>query len=125
MNTLTAGIVGGVAAAVVGVSAMVFATRSDNGDEADKKEVAATRTECSTERVVTNKEWGAKTVTGTVLGGAAGGAIGHQFGSGKGQDAATVAGALGGAYVGNKVAKENFPDQEVSYRERCREVPAG
>ncbi len=42
-----------------------------------------------------------------------------------GKDAATAAGAVGGAYVGNKVAKENFPDQEVSYRENCREVPAG
>ncbi|PPE72499.1 hypothetical protein C3942_18320 [Solimonas fluminis] len=124
MNNLTAGIVGGVAAAVVGMSAMVFATRSEQGDAADKDQVAATRTECRTERVVTRKEWGAKSVGGTVLGAAAGGAIGHQFGSGRGQDAATVAGALGGAYVGNKVAKENFPDQEVSYRERCREVPA-
>lgn len=123
MNNLTAGIVGGVAAAVVGMSAMVFASKS--GDEpGDKKEVAATRTECRTERVVTNKEWGAKRVTGTLLGGAAGGALGHQIGGGSGKDVATVAGALGGAYMGGKVAKEHYPDQEVSYKERCREVPA-
>ena len=129
MNNVTAGIVGGVAAAVVGMSALVFANKSGDepGSDADKdrKEVAATRTECKTERIVTRKEWGAKTIGGTVLGAAAGGAVGHQFGGGSGKDAATVAGALGGAYVGNKVAKENFPDEQVSYRERCREVPAG
>ena len=123
MNNLTAGIVGGVAAVVVGMSAVVFANRSDDGADA-KKEVAATRTECRTERVVTNKEWGAKRVTGTLLGGAAGGALGHQIGGGSGKDIATVAGALGGAYAGGKVAQQHYPDQEVSYRERCREVPA-
>ncbi len=121
MNKLTVGIVSGVAAAVVVTSAMVFATR----DESKATEVAATKTECTTERVVTNKEWGKNSVFGTILGGAAGAAVGHQIGGGSGKDAATAAGAVGGAYVGNKVAKNNFPDQEVSYRERCREVPAG
>ncbi|AXQ27766.1 glycine zipper 2TM domain-containing protein [Solimonas sp. K1W22B-7] len=128
MNNVTAGIVGVAAAAVVGMSAMVFATRSGEGDAAgkadkDKKEVVATREECHTERVVTNKEWGAKRVTGTILGGAAGGAIGHQIGGGSGKDVATVAGALGGAYAGGKVAQKHYPDQEVSYREKCRQVP--
>jgi uncharacterized protein YcfJ len=120
MNKMTVGIVSGVAAAVVVTSAMVFATRSDEADE-----VAATKTECTSERVVTNKQWGKNAVAGTIIGGAAGAAVGHQFGSGSGKDAATAAGAVGGAYVGNKVAKENFPDQEVSHRETCREVPAG
>ncbi|MDM4768949.1 glycine zipper 2TM domain-containing protein [Solimonas sp. SE-A11] len=124
MNNLTAGIVGGVAAAVVGMSAMVFASKSGDEPAADKKEVAATREECRTERVVTNKEWGVKRVTGTLLGGAAGGALGHQIGGGSGKDVATVAGALGGAYAGGKVAQQHYPDQEVSYRERCRQVPA-
>jgi uncharacterized protein YcfJ len=121
MNNVTAGILGGVTVAAVAASALVFATRG--GDEAN--EVAATRTECTTERVVTNKEWGKNSVFGTVLGGAAGAAIGHQIGGGSGKDVATAAGAVGGAYVGNKVAKNNYPDQEVSYREKCREVPAG
>jgi uncharacterized protein YcfJ len=119
MNNLAAGIVGGVAVAVVAGSALVFASNSKHGD------AAATRTECTNERVVTNKEWGANAVTGTVLGGAAGGVLGHQIGGGHGKDVATAAGAIGGAYLGNKVAKEKYPDQEVSYRERCREVPAG
>lgn len=119
MNKTTIGIVSGVAAAVVVTSAMVFATRPDESGE------VATRTECTTERVVTNKEWGKNSVAGTIIGGAAGAVVGHQFGGGSGKDAATAAGAVGGAYVGNKVAKENFPDQEVSYRENCREVPAG
>ena len=123
MNNMTAGIVGGVAATLIATSAMVFATR---GEEAGKDKVAATRTECKTERVVTRKEgWGTNSVVGTVLGGAAGGALGHQVGGGSGKDVATVAGALGGAYVGNKVAKDKYPDKEVSYREKCREVPAG
>ncbi|HEY0972984.1 MAG TPA: glycine zipper 2TM domain-containing protein [Solimonas sp.] len=120
MNNLVAGIAGGVAVALVATSALVFATRGD-----DKTEVAATKTECTTERVVTNKEWGANSVAGTILGGAAGAAIGHQIGGGSGKDAATAVGAVGGAYAGNKVAKKHYPDQEVSYRERCREVPAG
>ncbi len=121
MNNVTAGIIGGVAATLIATSAMVFATRGEK--EEDK--VAATRTECTQERVVTNKQWGANSVVGTVLGGAAGAAIGHQIGGGSGKDAATAAGAVGGAYVGNKVAREKYPDQEVSYREKCREVPAG
>ena len=131
MNNLTVGIVSAAAAAVVVTSAMVFATRDGTGatePEARKPEVqkvAATRTECNTERVVTQKEWGKNAVFGTILGGAAGAAVGHQIGGGSGKDAATAAGAIGGAYVGNKVAKNNFPDQEVSYREHCREVPAG
>ncbi len=120
MNNLTAGIVGGVAVALVTASAVVFATR-----KGDAQEVAATKTECTTERVVTHKEWGTNSVVGTVLGGAAGAAIGHQIGGGSGKDVATAAGAIGGAYAGNKVAKQKYPDQEVSDRERCREVPAG
>lgn len=121
MNNLVAGIVGGVTVALVATSAMVFATRDRDG----KQEVAATKTECTTERVVTNKEWGTNAVVGTVLGGAAGAALGHQIGGGSGKDVATAAGAVGGAYAGNKVAKKHYPDKEVSYRERCREVPAG
>lgn len=121
MNNVVAGVIGGVTVAVLATSAMVFATRDGEGDD----KVAATKTECVTERVVTNKEWGKNSVFGTVIGGAAGAVAGHQIGGGSGKDAATAAGALGGAYVGNKVAKENYPDQEVSYRERCREVPAG
>lgn len=120
MNNMTAGIVGGVAATLIATSAMVFATRGENAED----KVAATRTECTQERVVTNKQWGTNAVVGTVLGGAAGGALGHQVGGGSGKDVATAAGAIGGAYVGNKVAKEKYPDQEVSYREKCREVPA-
>jgi uncharacterized protein YcfJ len=83
----------------------------------------ASHTECSQEKVVTNKEWGVRSVAGTLLGGAAGGVLGHQIGGGHGKDAATAVGAVGGAYVGNQVAKKNFPDQEVSYREKCRTVP--
>ncbi|HSW13599.1 MAG TPA: glycine zipper 2TM domain-containing protein [Solimonas sp.] len=126
MNNMAAGIAGGVATVVVAASALVFATRSEHGDDGKAEtqhKVAATHTECSTERVVTRKEWGANTAAGTVIGGVAGGALGHQIGGGSGKDAATVAGAVGGAYIGNKVAKEKFPDQEVSYQERCREVP--
>ncbi|WP_245586118.1 glycine zipper 2TM domain-containing protein [Solimonas soli] len=119
MNNLTAGIAGGVAVVVVAGSAMVFASHAKKDDE------LASRTECSTERVVTNKEWGTHAVAGTVLGGVAGGVLGHQIGGGHGKDVATVAGAAGGAYLGNKVAKDQYPDQEVSYRERCREVPSG
>lgn len=125
MNNVTAGIVGGVAAAALATSAVVVSTRTHDGDASAERKVAATRTECTTERVVTQKEWGGNAVAGTVLGGAAGGALGHQIGGGSGKDAATVAGAVGGAYAGNKIAKEKFPDQEVSYKERCREVPAG
>lgn len=120
MNNVAAGVVGGATVAVIATSAMVFASRTRDEDKA-----AATRTECSTERVVTNKEWGTNSVAGTVLGGAAGGVLGHQIGGGHGKDVATAAGAVGGAYLGNRVAKEHYPDQEVSYREKCREVPAG
>ncbi|MGV2481397.1 UNVERIFIED_CONTAM: hypothetical protein IGO34_31865, partial [Salmonella enterica subsp. enterica serovar Weltevreden] len=52
MNNVTAGIIGGVAATLIATSAMVFATRGEK--EEDK--VAATRTECTQERVVTNKQ---------------------------------------------------------------------
>lgn len=126
MNNLTAGIGGAVAAVLVAASAMVFANRADNGadgDRAERKEVAASHTECTQEKVVTNKEWGAKSVVGTLLGGAAGGALGHQVGGGSGKDIATAAGAVGGAYVGHEVANKHYPDQEVSYREKCRTVP--
>ena len=119
MNNVAAGIIGGVAVVVVAGSAMVFAAHGKNDGE------VATRTECSTEKVVTNKEWGTNAVVGTVLGGAAGGVLGHQIGGGHGKDVATAAGAVGGAYVGNKIAKDKYPDQEVSYREHCRDVPAG
>ncbi|MGH8445851.1 MAG: glycine zipper 2TM domain-containing protein [Solimonas sp.] len=129
MNNIAAGVIGGVTVAVIATSAMVFASRSKPGDDAQaqpvKQQVAATRTECTTEKIVTQKEWGTNAVVGTVLGGAAGGVLGHQIGGGHGKDVATAAGAVGGAYVGNKVAKDKFPDQEVSYRQRCREVPAG
>lgn len=118
MNNIAAGIVGAVAVVVVAGSAMVMATQGKKDDE------VATRTECTTEKVVTKKEWGKNAVTGTVLGGVAGGVLGHQVGGGSGKDVATVAGAAGGAYLGNKVAKDKYPDEEVSYRERCREVPA-
>ncbi|MDB5968432.1 MAG: glycine zipper protein [Hydrocarboniphaga sp.] len=128
MNNLAAGIGGAVAVVVIGASAIVFANRS-TGD-GDSTQVAAantshtgSHTECTQEKVVTNKEWGAKSVVGTLLGGAAGGALGHQIGGGHGKDAATAVGAVGGAYVGHEVANKNFPDQQVSYRENCRNVP--
>ena len=124
MNNVMAGLIGGVAAVAVGASAMVFANRSSDEGEAAKPQEVATKTVCSDERVVTKKEWGVNSVVGTVLGGAAGGALGHQIGGGRGKDVATAAGAIGGAYAGNKIAKHNYPDQEVSYRQRCREVPA-
>jgi uncharacterized protein YcfJ len=123
MNNLAAGIGGAVAVVVVGACAMAFANRN-TGD--DSTQVAAANTshqECSQEKVVTNKEWGARSVVGTLLGGAAGGALGHQIGGGHGKDAATAVGAVGGAYVGHEVANKNFPDQQVSYREHCRTVP--
>ncbi len=119
MNNVMAGIIGGVAAVAVAGSAMVFAQRQD--DEGPKQ--VATRTVCSEERVVTKKEWGVNSVVGTVLGGAAGGALGNQIGGGSGKDIATAAGAIGGAYAGNKIAKDKYPDKEVSYRQNCREVP--
>ncbi|HEY9545360.1 MAG TPA: glycine zipper 2TM domain-containing protein [Solimonas sp.] len=117
MNNVAAGIVGGIAVVVVAGSAMVFASHS-KGDDA----VARTHTECTNERVVTNKDVGTNSVAGTILGGVAGGVLGHQIGGGHGKDVATVAGAAGGAYAGNRIAKSKFPDQEVSYREHCREV---
>lgn len=122
MNTVTAAIAGGVAATLVATSAMVFALRDD---DSDKTEVAATKTVCTDEQVVTEKKWGTNAVAGTVIGGAAGAAIGHQIGDGRGRDAATAVGAVGGAVAGNKIARENYPDQEVTTRQRCREVPAG
>ena len=123
MNNVAAGVGGAVVAVVVAASAMVFANRSGDDGERDRKEVAASHTECSQEKVVTNKEWGAKSVVGTLIGGAAGGALGHQIGGGTGKDVATAAGAVGGAYVGHEVANKHYPDQEVSYREKCRTVP--
>lgn len=116
MNNLAAGIAGGVAVVVVAGSAMVLASHSSKSDE------ARTHTECTNERVVTNKDVGTHSVAGTILGGVAGGVLGHQIGGGHGKDVATAAGAVGGAYAGNQIAKKNFPDQEVSYREHCREV---
>lgn len=124
MNNLVAGLGGAAAVLVIGASAMVFANRSPSDES--RTEVAESRsshTECHQEKVVTNKEWGVRSVAGTLLGGAAGGALGHQIGGGHGKDVATAAGAVGGAYVGNQVAKKNFPDQEVSYREKCETVP--
>ncbi len=122
MNTVTAAIAGGIAATLVATSAMVFALRDD--DVKDSK-VAATKTVCTDEQVVTENKWGTKAVVGTVLGGAAGAAIGHQIGDGSGQDAATAVGAVGGAVAGNKIARHNYPDQKVTTRQNCREVPAG
>jgi uncharacterized protein YcfJ len=118
MNNVAAGIIGGVAVVVVAGSAMVFASHSKHEGE----QVAATHTECTNERVVTNKQVGTNSVLGTVLGGVAGGVIGHQIGGGHGKDVATGVGAIGGAYAGNQIAKNKFPDQEVSYRQKCREV---
>jgi len=120
MNNLAAGIVGGVAVVVVAGSAMVFASHARNDDADDVAK--ATHTECTNERIVTEKDVGTHSVAGTILGGVAGGVLGHQIGGGHGKDVATAAGALGGAYAGNRIAKKNFPDQEVSYREHCREV---
>lgn len=123
MNNLAAGLMGAVAVVVVAGSAMVFASHQKAEEQGTQK--LATRTECTTERVVTKKEWGTNSVVGTVLGGAAGGVLGHQIGGGHGKDLATAAGAVGGAYVGNRVAQDKYPDQQVSYRQKCREVPAG
>lgn len=125
MNNVAAGIAGGLAVAVLGASALVFATRGDNSSDAKDQRVAEaprTHTECSQVPVVTKNEWGTNGVIGTVLGGAAGGAIGHQFGGGHGKDAATAVGAVGGAMVGHNIANKNYPDQKVTYQERCREV---
>ncbi|HEY1075161.1 MAG TPA: glycine zipper 2TM domain-containing protein [Fontimonas sp.] len=120
MNTVTAAIAGGVAASLVVTSAMVFALRDDDGKAT---EVAATKTVCTDEQVVTEKKWGTNSVVGTVLGGAAGAVIGHQIGSGRGNDAATAVGAVGGAVAGNKIARSKYPDHEVTTRQNCREVP--
>lgn len=117
MNNVAAGIAGGIAVVVVAGSAMVFASHSKDDDAASR-----THTECTNERVVTNKDVGTNSVAGTIIGGVAGGVLGHQIGGGDGKDVATAAGAVGGAYAGNKIAKKNFPDQEVSYREHCRDV---
>jgi len=130
-NYIAAGVIGGITVAAIAGSALVFGMRGDDG-AADKaaapakeQQVAAgkdARIECDTERVVTRQDWGKNAVAGTVIGGVAGGALGHQIGDGSGQDAATVAGAMGGAYVGNRIAREQYPDEQVSYQERCREV---
>jgi uncharacterized protein YcfJ len=117
MNHMISAAIGGVAAVALTTSAIVFANR----DEAAQ---GATRTVCTQERVVTEKEWGGNGVAGAVVGGAAGGVLGHQIGGGHGKDAATAAGAVGGAYLGKKYANEKHPDEEVSYREHCEEVPA-
>lgn len=122
MNKATAAIAGGIAATLVVTSAMVFALRDE--DAGDSK-VAATKTVCTDEQVVTENKWGTNAVVGTVLGGAAGAALGHQVGGGSGKDAATAVGAVGGAVAGNKIARHNYPDQTVSTRQNCREVPAG
>lgn len=116
MNNVTAGIAGALALALVGGAAVVFATQIKDDE---------TRVDCQQVKIETDKEWGPNAVIGTVVGGAAGGAIGHQVGGGSGKDVATAAGAVGGAYVGNRIAKENYPDKEVRYEERCREVSAG
>lgn len=126
MNNWIAGAGGAVAVVIIAASAMVFADRSSDEEKTEAKSGSgpvATRTVCTDEKVVSKKEWGAKSVAGTLLGGAAGGVIGHQIGGGRGQDIATAAGAVGGAYAGNQIAKKNFPDEKVSYKQTCREVP--
>ncbi|NGY03896.1 glycine zipper 2TM domain-containing protein [Solimonas terrae] len=115
MNNVAAGIAGGIAVVLVAGSAMVFASHVGKDDK-------GTHTECTNERVVTDKDVGTNSVAGTILGGVAGGVIGHQIGGGHGKDVATAAGAVGGAYAGNRIAKKDFPDQEVSYHEKCRDV---
>lgn len=125
MNNLAAGLGGAAVAVAIAASAMVFANRS-NEPEADRTEVAAstkTHTVCTEQKVVTEKKWGTNSVVGTVLGGAAGGVVGHQIGGGHGKDIATAVGAAGGAYAGHEIANNKFPDQKVSTRENCREVP--
>ena len=139
MNNIAAGAIGGVAVLTVAASAMLFANYRGSADEADgaaPQEVATKtvgsaptrisqlRTVCSEERVVTKKQWGTNGVLGTVIGGAAGGVLGHQIGGGSGKDVATAVGAVGGAYAGKRIANDKYPDQEVSYKEVCREVPA-
>src|SRR3546814_3474104 len=106
MNNVAAGIVGGIAVVVFAGSAMVFASHS-KGDDA----VARTHTECTNERVVTNKDVGTNSVAGTILGGVAGGVLGHQIGGGHGKDVATVAGAAGGAYPRTQNVTAQFPDR--------------
>ncbi len=125
MNNWIAGAAGAAAAVLITASALVLANRpaSDEPEVKNEKHVVATRTVCNDEKVVTKKEWGVNSVVGTVLGGAAGGALGHQFGGGKGKDVATTVGALGGAYAGHEVANSKYPDKQVSYRQRCHEVP--
>ncbi len=126
MNNIAAGAIGGVAVLTVAASAMLFANYRGSADEADgaAPQEVATKTVCSEERVVTKKQWGTNGVLGTVIGGAAGGVLGHQIGGGSGKDVATAVGAVGGAYAGKRIANDKYPDQEVSYKEVCREVPA-
>lgn len=127
MNNMASGAIGGVAVLAVAASAMIFANyRGGDAEEAAEaaapKEVA-TKTVCTEERVVKHKDVGTNSVAGTVLGGVAGGVLGHQIGGGRGKDVATAVGAVGGAYAGNRIAKEKYPDKEVSYKQNCREVP--
>ena len=124
MNNWIAGVGGAVAAVVITGSALVYANRPADGEQAGSgSRAVATRTVCTDEKTVTKKEWGANSVVGTVLGGAAGGVLGHQIGGGKGKDVATAVGAVGGAYAGHEIANSKYPDKEVSHRQTCREVP--
>lgn len=129
----TAFIGGAVVATVAGASAVVYGARSLNsqpyGEVISTTPVyenvtvaEAPQQECHQEKVVTREKWGTNSVAGTLIGGAAGGLLGNQFGHGSGKTAATAVGAIGGAYAGNRIANSQYPDQQVSYRQKCTTV---
>src|SRR3546814_18439902 len=88
-------------------SSDVCSSDLSKGDDA----VARTHTECTNERVVTNKDVGTNSVAGTILGGVAGGVIGHPTCGGHGQVVDTTTGARRRPRAGNMHANIKFPDQ--------------